>query len=136
MPIYEYRCQDCQNVFEEWLKNFNDDAPNCPSCGGQAERIMSNTTFVLKGGGWYVTEYGNKGEGPVSAAHGDTAAGQNGAGQNGAGQNGAGHSETKADNKADSNADSKAAKPAAPAKATPAPHTSAATPASSASTNA
>lgn len=60
MPIYEYRCKACDTVFEEWAKSF--DSPEhepCPKCGGDAVRIVSNTTFVLKGGGWYVTEYGN-----------------------------------------------------------------------------
>lgn len=60
MPIYEYRCADCYQVFEEWCKNPNDgDEPRkCPACGAKAERIMSNTSFTLKGGGWYVTDYG------------------------------------------------------------------------------
>lgn len=60
MPIYEYRCTACGNQFEEWVKHF--DSPEhepCPKCGGDAARIVSNTSFVLKGGGWYVTEYGN-----------------------------------------------------------------------------
>lgn len=60
MPIYEYRCTACGNVFEEWGQHF--DSPEhepCPKCGGDAARIVSNTTFVLKGGGWYVTEYGS-----------------------------------------------------------------------------
>lgn len=60
MPIYEYRCTACGNLFEEWVKHF--DSPEhepCPKCGGDAARIVSNTSFVLKGGGWYVTEYGN-----------------------------------------------------------------------------
>lgn len=110
MPIYEYRCQKCENVFEEWLKNFDEAAPECPQCGGQTERIMSNTTFVLKGGGWYVTEYGNhKGEGgPVSAAHGDTAAGQGGTGQGGDGQSGAGQADTAAKSDSKAQADNKA----------------------------
>ncbi len=60
MPIYEYRCADCHQVFEEWLKTFDDKRKICPVCGGSAERVMSNTSFVLKGGGWYVTEYGNR----------------------------------------------------------------------------
>jgi putative FmdB family regulatory protein len=60
MPIYEYRCKDCQQLFEEWLKTFDDKPRACPFCKGEAERVMSNTTFVLKGGGWYVTEYGNR----------------------------------------------------------------------------
>lgn len=60
MPIYEYRCTACGNLFEEWGQHF--DSPEhepCPKCGGDAARIVSNTTFVLKGGGWYVTEYGS-----------------------------------------------------------------------------
>ena len=61
MPIYEYRCQKCHTVFEEWLKHSdNTTSASCPSCQGQAERIMSNTSFMLKGGGWYATEYGNR----------------------------------------------------------------------------
>lgn len=60
MPIYEYRCSKCNKVFEEWTHHF--DSPEhkvCPECGGDAERIISDTTFILKGQGWYVTEYGN-----------------------------------------------------------------------------
>ncbi len=61
MPIYEYSCPQCDNVFEEWVKSHEgaQEAP-CPQCGTQAIQIISNTSFVLKGGGWYVTEYGNR----------------------------------------------------------------------------
>ncbi len=61
MPIYEYQCPQCQTIFEEWLniKDITDTAP-CPECTTKAPRIISNTAFVLKGGGWYVTEYGNR----------------------------------------------------------------------------
>ncbi|MEG2139759.1 MAG: zinc ribbon domain-containing protein, partial [Bilophila sp.] len=61
MPIYEYRCTACDNLFEEWAKNF--DSPEhepCPKCGGDAARVISRTSFVLEGSGWYVTEYGNR----------------------------------------------------------------------------
>ncbi|UZP67180.1 zinc ribbon domain-containing protein [Desulfovibrio mangrovi] len=58
MPIYEYRCNACEQIFEEWQKSFEDAQPDCPVCGGTSERVMSNTTFVLRGGGWYVSEYG------------------------------------------------------------------------------
>lgn len=61
MPIYEYRCSRCGRIFEEWAQSF--DSPeheSCPHCGGDAARIMSHTSFVLKGEGWYVTEYGNR----------------------------------------------------------------------------
>ncbi|MDR2051668.1 MAG: zinc ribbon domain-containing protein [Deltaproteobacteria bacterium] len=61
MPIYEYRCKECHQVFEEWFKNADDDeSPVCPVCDGPAERIISNTSFVLKGSGWYATDYGNR----------------------------------------------------------------------------
>lgn len=62
MPIYEYRCEDCQQLFEEWCKQVEDDAVehSCPICKGRGHRLISNTSFALKGGGWYVTEYGSK----------------------------------------------------------------------------
>ncbi len=59
MPIYEYRCPKCQKVFEEW-SHITEDHPEepCPDCGTASLRIMSSTSFVLEGGGWYVTDYG------------------------------------------------------------------------------
>ncbi|HDQ39575.1 MAG TPA: zinc ribbon domain-containing protein [Desulfonatronum sp.] len=57
MPIYEYRCQECQQIFEQWQKDFNDQDKSCPVCGGKSQRLISNTSFVLKGSGWYVTDY-------------------------------------------------------------------------------
>ena len=62
MPIYEYRCDTCHKEFEEWQKQVDqDNTPHpCPHCNGQGWRFISNTSFALKGGGWYVTEYGNK----------------------------------------------------------------------------
>lgn len=59
MPIYEYECSSCGKVFEEWNKSFDDVESPC-SCGKTARRIVSNTAFVLKGSGWYVTDYNGK----------------------------------------------------------------------------
>ena len=61
MPIYEYRCNECQQVFEEWSKHFEDTSATrpCPICKGVSRHIISNTSFALKGGGWYTTEYGS-----------------------------------------------------------------------------
>ncbi len=61
MPIYEYQCPQCQAVFEEWLSvsEATETAP-CPHCKTVATHIISNTAFVLKGGGWYVTDYGQR----------------------------------------------------------------------------
>ena len=63
MPIYEYICPSCNTTFEELVKNATDASSDycaCPHCKAEAQRMMSPTTFILKGGGWYVTEYGGK----------------------------------------------------------------------------
>ncbi|MDR2502813.1 MAG: zinc ribbon domain-containing protein, partial [Deltaproteobacteria bacterium] len=68
MPIYEYRCKECHQVFEEWTRHADEvETPRCPVCDSPSERIISNTTFVLKGGGWYATEYGARGREPKDA---------------------------------------------------------------------
>lgn len=59
MPIYEYNCQACGNVFD-LLQKVDDPAPEeCASCGakGTVSRLVSRTSFVLKGGGWYSDLY-------------------------------------------------------------------------------
>lgn len=59
MPIYEYQCPSCRKVFEEWttVSEAHADRP-CPECGAASSRVLSNTSFVLKGAGWYVSDYG------------------------------------------------------------------------------
>jgi putative FmdB family regulatory protein len=60
MPIYEYKCNKC-GVFEVMQKITDSPLKKCPTCKGKAERQISNTSFVLKGSGWYVTDYARKG---------------------------------------------------------------------------
>lgn len=60
MPIYEYECQDCKQIFEEWQSGYEEQELTCPVCGGTSKRLISNTSFILKGSGWYVTDYGGK----------------------------------------------------------------------------
>ncbi|MGB6063748.1 MAG: zinc ribbon domain-containing protein [Desulfomonilaceae bacterium] len=60
MPIYEYRCQSCGREFEEWQKFSDPPVDKCSACGGKTCRLISQSTFVLKGTGWYVTDYGRK----------------------------------------------------------------------------
>jgi putative FmdB family regulatory protein len=33
MPVYEYRCEQCQERFEEYLSTSTKPAPPCPKCG-------------------------------------------------------------------------------------------------------
>ncbi len=73
MPIYEYRCTECQQVFEEWIKQVEADTAQhaCPICRGTAKRIMSNTSFALKGTGWYTTDYGSRKNDPSESPKSD-----------------------------------------------------------------
>ena len=55
MPIYEYSCPKCCKTFEEWLKTDDEaDSHPCPVCGSPSPRVLSSTSFLLKGGGWFV----------------------------------------------------------------------------------
>ncbi|AGW13024.1 FmdB family zinc ribbon protein [Megalodesulfovibrio gigas] len=75
MPIYEYRCQDCEQIFEEWQKDFKEREVSCPVCNARAERLISSTSFILKGTGWYVTDYCKRSEsGGASASSGGNSA--------------------------------------------------------------
>jgi putative FmdB family regulatory protein len=60
MPIYEYQCEICGNEFEKRQKFSDPVVDKCSTCGGKARRLISQSTFVLKGSGWYVTDYGKK----------------------------------------------------------------------------
>jgi putative FmdB family regulatory protein len=60
MPIYEYECTKCGQL-EEVLQNFSDKPlTKCRSCAGKLHKLISQSTFHLKGTGWYVTDYANK----------------------------------------------------------------------------
>jgi len=63
MPIYEYKCQKCNTKVEKLQKMSDKPLTRCAACGGKLEKQWSNTSFQLKGSGWYVTDYaGKKGE--------------------------------------------------------------------------
>ncbi|GFO58104.1 hypothetical protein GMST_04290 [Geomonas silvestris] len=58
MPLYEYQCKSCNNTFEMRQKFSDPPASSCPSCGGEVEKLISQTGFALKGQGWYSDGYG------------------------------------------------------------------------------
>lgn len=60
MPIYEYVCDKCGNHLEVVQKMSDRPLTRCKKCGGKLERIISRSSFVLKGSGWYVTDYARK----------------------------------------------------------------------------
>ena len=58
MPTYEYRCDACGHEFEEVHKISDPPVERCPKCKKKkARRQISQGNFILKGGGWYVTDY-------------------------------------------------------------------------------
>ena len=57
MPIYEYQCNGC-NHRKEILQRLNEKKrPRCDECGRSMKRVISPSAFILKGSGWYVTDY-------------------------------------------------------------------------------
>lgn len=56
MPIYEYKCGKC-NVSVERLQRMETPAPTCPLCEEGMKRLISRTSFALKGGGWFKDGY-------------------------------------------------------------------------------
>lgn len=62
MPIYEYACKKC-GEFETMQKITDPPLSTCPTCAGRVTKLISNTSFQLKGSGWYVTDYGRKDSG-------------------------------------------------------------------------
>ena len=84
MPIYEYGCQGCGHTFEQ-LQKVSDGPPSaCPSCEGpEIKKLVSRTSFVLKGGGWYKDHYGLKRGGGDSSSTSESTSGPTSEGASG-----------------------------------------------------
>ena len=63
MPIYEYVCEKCGDHIEVMQKVTDAPLKRCQKCRGKLEKMVSRTSFQLKGSGWYVTDYSSKGSG-------------------------------------------------------------------------
>ena len=61
MPIYEYHCDKCGD-FETTQRITEKPLSRCPTCKGKVKKLISNTSFQLKGTGWYITDYARKGK--------------------------------------------------------------------------
>ena len=101
MPVYEYACEKCKHEFEVEQRISDDPVRTCPKCRARkVKRLISRTSFVLKGSGWYSDLYaspGAKKDGDAKPADsGDKAAG-----------------ESKSDAKSETKAETQADKPAA-----------------------
>ena len=59
MPVYEYECKECLKVFEMQQKMADKPLSVCPECGAPVKKLMSMSSFQLRGGGWYADGYSN-----------------------------------------------------------------------------
>jgi putative FmdB family regulatory protein len=60
MPLYEFYCEKCDKDFE-LMRSMNDDTNvDCPECSNKLTKMISTSSFSLKGTGWYETDYKNK----------------------------------------------------------------------------
>jgi putative FmdB family regulatory protein len=58
MPTYDYKCLECENIFEEFQKITDEPLKECPKCGGGVRRLISGGAgLIFKGSGFYTTDY-------------------------------------------------------------------------------
>lgn len=57
MPVYEYECASCEKVFEVQQRIADDPIKSCPDCGDEVRKLISMSSFQLKGSGWYADGY-------------------------------------------------------------------------------
>jgi putative FmdB family regulatory protein len=109
MPVYEYACEKCGHEFEAEQRISDDPIRTCPKCRARkVKRLISRTSFVLKGSGWYSDLYSSAaakksedaGDAKAGGESGDKAAATEAKAES--------KSDAKAEAKADSKADSKA----------------------------
>lgn len=72
MPIYEYECKNCGKVMEAYQQFSDAPLEKCECCSGKLQKIISHSTFHLKGTGWYVTDYANRSGGSAPSAETQT----------------------------------------------------------------
>jgi putative FmdB family regulatory protein len=87
MPIYQYKCENCDEQFDVIQKFADEPLTVHVKCGGHVHRMMTAPAFQFKGTGWYVTDYANK--------------------KSSSSDSNSGSSESKSESKSDSNSESK-----------------------------
>ncbi len=73
MPVYEYQCTGCGQVEEAFQKISDAPLETCSHCQGSLKKLISQSSFHLKGSGWYVTDYGGTKNGTKTGSDTGTA---------------------------------------------------------------
>ena len=111
MPIYEYKCNKC-GVVEVMQRITEAPLKKCPNCKSKVERMVSRSSFVLKGTGWYATDYANKRKDQAPASEDGASA-----------SNGSAKAESQSESKTEPKSEAKTStesKPSSSEKTTPA----------------
>jgi putative FmdB family regulatory protein len=66
VPIYEYQCTKCGEIFEAFQKITDEPVSQCKFCNSRVEQIISHSNFQLKGSGWYLTDYAKRSTSPAN----------------------------------------------------------------------
>jgi putative FmdB family regulatory protein len=67
MPIYEYHCERCEKIIEQLQKFSDPPLAACPQCQSPVTKVISKTSFQLKGTGWYASDYKKSASAPAPA---------------------------------------------------------------------
>jgi putative FmdB family regulatory protein len=110
MPTYEYECEKCRRTYE--VRQRISDAPleQCQYCEGRIHRLLSPAPFILKGGGWYVTDYPSESRKKAMAAERKTSEPSGSGKSDGGGaksESKSEKSETKGESKSETKSESK-----------------------------
>ncbi len=116
MPIYEYECESCGHRVEQMQRMSDPPLKTCPACAEDAmKRLISQTSFVLKGSGWYKTDYAAK-PAPASSSNSGGRSSDSSGSSEGSGSSSSG-SDSKSESSSTSTSGSESKPASAPSKA-------------------
>jgi putative FmdB family regulatory protein len=95
MPLYEYKCGSCGDVFEVIQKFSDEPLHEHPGCGGSVEKLISAAALQFKGSGWYVNDYGRNNSGSREKSKNEASDGKSSEGKSSDAKSSEGKSDAK-----------------------------------------
>lgn len=95
MPLYEYKCEQCQQRLEAIQRFSEDPYTICPHCGGPLKKLISSPAIKFKGSGFYITDYGKSGSSASTSTGSSKSSESTSTPAAGSGTSGSGSGETK-----------------------------------------
>jgi len=113
MPTYEYECPRCPRIFEVKQRITEPALVTCDVCGGPIHRLLSAAPFILKGGGWYVTDYPSESRKKATESTSKESSGKESSGKESSGKESSGKESAGKDSASKGDGGSAESKPAA-----------------------